>query len=61
MLRFFRIERPTTRPCGPTSAATSIACCMRWMFEANDEIRTRPWLRRDDLAERLADDALGLA
>ena len=43
MLRFLRIERPTTTTERPTSTATSIACCMRWMFEANEEIRTRPW------------------
>ncbi len=42
MFRFLRIERPITLTCRPTSTATSIACCMRWMFEANDEISTRP-------------------
>ena len=42
MLRFFRIERPITATLRSTSAATSIACCMRWMFDANDVIRTRP-------------------
>ena len=44
MLRFLRIERPTTLTDRPTSTATSIACCIRWMFEANDEISTRPCL-----------------
>ena len=42
MLRFFRIERPITATLRSTSAATSIACCMRWMFDANEVIRTRP-------------------
>ena len=31
---------------------------MRWTFDANDETRIRPVAARDDLAERLADDAL---
>ena len=42
MLRFLRIERPITATERPTSTATSIACCIRWMFEANQEMRTRP-------------------
>ncbi len=42
MFRFLRIERPITLTERPTSSATSIACCMRWMFDAKDEIRTRP-------------------
>ncbi len=42
MFRFLRIERPITATDRPHSPATSIACCIRWMFEANDEIRTRP-------------------
>ena len=44
MFRFLRIERPITLTFRPTSTATSIACCMRWMFDANDEISTRPCL-----------------
>ena len=59
MLRFLRIERPTTQTLRPTSTATSIACCMRWTFEAKEEIEDAPAALRDDLAERLADDALG--
>src|SRR5438477_502672 len=42
MLMFFRIERPTTQTFRPTSTATSIACCIRWTFEANDATSTRP-------------------
>ena len=42
MFTFLRIERPTTRPCGRPRRATSIACCIRWMFEANDATRMRP-------------------
>ncbi len=40
MLR--RIERPTTTTLRPVSTATSIACCMRWMFDAKLETSTRP-------------------
>ena len=42
MLRFLRIERPTTVILRPHSIATSAACCMRWMFDANDATRMRP-------------------
>ena len=42
MFRFLRIERPTTTTLRPTSTATSIACCIRWMFEAKLEMRIRP-------------------
>ena len=42
MFRFLRIERPITLTERPTSSATSIACCIRWMFDANDETRMRP-------------------
>ena len=58
MLRFFRIDRPTTHTLRPDSSATSTACCMRWTFEANDATRMRPLRKRDDLAERLADEPL---
>ncbi len=40
MLR--RIERPTTTTLRPASTPTSIACCIRWMFEAKLEMRIRP-------------------
>ena len=43
MLRFLRIERPTTATLRPVCTATSIACCIRWTFEANEATRTRPW------------------
>ena len=43
MLRFFRIERPTTTTLRPHSTATSAACCMRWMFDAKDATRIFPW------------------
>ena len=42
MLRFLRIERPTTATLRPHSTATSAACCMRWMFDANEATRIRP-------------------
>ena len=42
MFRFLRIERPTTTTLRSHSIATSAACCMRWMFEANDATRMRP-------------------
>ena len=42
MLRFLRIERPITQTLRPVSTATSIACCMRCTFEANDAMSTRP-------------------
>ncbi len=52
MLRFFRIERPTTTTLRPHSTATSAACCMRWMFDANDATRIFP--RRSGKIERNA-------
>ena len=42
MFMFLRIERPTTATLRPFAIATSIACCMRWMFEANEATRMRP-------------------
>ena len=42
MFMFFRIERPTTATLRPFAIATSAACCMRWMFEANDATTIRP-------------------
>ena len=42
MFTFLRIERPTTATLRPSSIPTSIACCIRWMFEANDATRIRP-------------------
>ena len=59
MLRFFRIERPTTTTFRPHSTATSAACCMRWMFEANEATRIFPCAEREDRAECLADEPLG--
>ena len=42
MLRFLRIERPTIATFRPTWSATSIACCIRCTFEANETTRIRP-------------------
>ena len=42
MFTFLRIERPTTQTLRPVCTATSIACCTRWTFEANEAIRMRP-------------------
>ena len=42
MFRFLRIERPTIATFRPVCTATSIACCIRWTFDANDATRTRP-------------------
>ena len=36
MFMFLRAERPTTATLRPFAIATSAACCMRWMFEANE-------------------------
>ena len=36
MFRFLRIERPTTATLRPVWAPTSIACCIRWTFDANE-------------------------
>ena len=58
MLMFLRIERPTTQTLRPTSTATSIACCMRWTFEAKDATRIAALAQRDDLPEGLADEPL---
>ncbi len=52
MFRFFRIERPTTTTFRPHSTATSAACCMRWMLEANEATRIFP--RRSGKIERNA-------
>ena len=60
MLRFFRIERPTTRDLAAgldarrRSPAASGGCSTRTRRSS-----TRPVALRDDLPERLADDALG--
>ena len=42
MLRFLRIERPTIATFRRTWTATSIACCIRWTFDANETTRMRP-------------------
>ena len=42
MLRFLRIERPTIATLRPTCTATSIACCIRCTFDANETTRMRP-------------------
>ena len=42
MFRFLRMERPITVTLRPHSIATSAACCMRWMFDANDATRIFP-------------------
>ena len=42
MFAFLRIERPTIATFRPRPAPTSIACCTRWTFEANDETMMRP-------------------
>ena len=42
MLRFLRIERPTMATFTSTWIATSIACCIRWAFEANRAARISP-------------------
>ncbi len=59
MLRFFRIERPTIATLRPTWTATSIACCIRWTFEANETTRIAAAAQRDQRPERLADEPLG--
>ena len=58
MFRFLRIERPTTTTFRPHSIATSAACCMRWMLDANEATRILPRAEREDRAKRLADEAL---
>ncbi len=42
MFMFLRSERPTIATFLPTSTATSIACCMRCTFEANEDTTMRP-------------------
>ena len=42
MFTFLRSERPTTATLRFVIAATSTACCTRWMFEAKRAIRIRP-------------------
>ncbi len=58
MLRFLRIERPTIVTLRLTWTATSIACCMRWMFDAKDATRILPVRSGDQGLEGLADEAL---
>ena len=59
MFMFFRSERPTSATLRSFAIATSAACCMRWMFEAKLAIEDASRAHRDQLAERLADEALG--
>ena len=60
MFAFFRIERPTKATFRPQSTPTSAACCIRWTFEAKEDDEDPALAAREDLAERLADDALRL-
>ena len=52
MFRFLRIERPTIATFRPTWTATSIACCIRCTFDANETTRMRP--RRSGIRVRNA-------
>ena len=52
MFRVLRIDRPMTATFRSTSAATSIACCMRCTFDANEETKIRP--RRTGISWRKA-------
>ncbi len=45
MLRFFRIERPTTATRRSSATAASITCCSRCTLEANEVITMRPSAR----------------
>ena len=42
MLKFLRIERPTSATLRSSMAAASITCWTRWMFEANEVTMIRP-------------------
>ena len=59
MLRFLRIERPTTVILRPHSIATSAACCMRWMFDANEATRMRPVRSGKSVRNVSPDEPLG--
>ncbi len=45
MLTFLRIDRPTSDTLRPSSAAASITCCTRWMFDAKLVTMIRPSAR----------------
>ena len=60
MLTFLRSERPISADLAAGRLrATSIACCMRWTFEAKEAMSTRPSSRGMIVAERLAHRPLG--
>ena len=59
MLRFLRIERPTMVMLRPHSIATSAACCMRWMFDANEATRIRPVRSGKSVRNVSPDEPLG--
>ena len=59
MFMFFRIERPTIATLRPFAIATSAACWMRWMFEANEATRMRPVRSGISCRNASPDESLG--
>ena len=51
MFTFLRIERPTSETLRPSSAAASITCWTRWMFDAKQVTMMRP-LQRANVSRR---------
>ena len=47
MLKFFRIERPTSATLRSSSTAASITCWTRWTFEAKQVTMIRPSQREN--------------
>ncbi len=45
MLKFLRIERPTSATFRSSCAAASMACCTRWMLDAKEVTMIRPLQR----------------
>ena len=47
MLKFLRIERPTSATLRSSCAAASTTCCTRWTFEAKQVTMMRPSQREN--------------
>ena len=58
MLKFLRIERPTSATRRSSCGAASMTCWTRWTFEANEVTMIRPWQRREQVEQRRADARL---
>ena len=55
MLKFLRIDRPTSATLRPSASAASTTCCTRWTFEAKQVTMILPVGARERLQERRPD------